>query len=51
MKHLYRNIFQTKSLSMLKEAWINMNTISLRTYTLRLAHKDTEKNLRLDQIY
>jgi hypothetical protein len=36
---------------MLKEAWINMNTISLRTYTLRLAHKDTEKNLRLDQIY
>lgn len=28
-----------------------MNTISLRTYTLRLTHKDVIDNLRLDQIY
>jgi|LDZT01.1.fsa_nt_gi hypothetical protein len=28
-----------------------MNTISLRTYTLRLTHKDVTNNLRLDQIY
>jgi len=47
----YRNIFHMRLLSTLNRGEENMNTISLRTYTLRLTHKDATNNLRLDQIY